>query len=83
MRHFFGPLRFSWFQEQLSTDRREWYASARLGFLGPEAIVNYINGERTVGKIHAAVSAELGELPLADVAVFLDDLVGLSLVSWR
>ena len=82
-RGLFGPLRPSWFLDNVEAERRTWYEAGHAGGSFREAIVNFADGDRTVTQIHAAVVAELGELPVSDVCRFLVDLVSLDLFSWR
>jgi aminopeptidase YwaD len=46
-------------------------------------IVNFVNGERTVGGIRDAVSAEYGPLPIALVADYLEACAEAGILRWK
>jgi hypothetical protein len=46
-------------------------------------IVNFVNGQRTVGEIRDAVSAEYGPLPLLMVIDYLQACVEASVIQWK
>ena len=46
-------------------------------------IVNFVNGERTVGEIRDAVSAEYGPLPVSLVADYLEACVEAGVIEWK
>ncbi len=46
-------------------------------------IVNFVNGERTVGEIRDAVSAEYGPLPVSVVSDYLQACVEAGVIQWK
>ncbi|HEX8800289.1 MAG TPA: hypothetical protein VF772_16855, partial [Terriglobales bacterium] len=46
-------------------------------------IVNFVNGNRTVGEIRDAVSAEYGPLPISLVTDYLDACVEAKVIQWK
>lgn len=46
-------------------------------------IVNFVNGQRSVGEIRDAVSAEFGPISVDVVADYLDACVGAKIIAWK
>ncbi len=46
-------------------------------------IVNFVNGQRSVGEIRDAVSAEYGPLPVSLVAEYLDACAEAGVIQWK
>lgn len=46
-------------------------------------IVNFVNGQRSVGEIRDAVSAEFGPIPVEVVADYLDACVEAKIIAWK
>jgi hypothetical protein len=83
VRTLYGPLRFAYLLDRLSSDRRAWYAAAPLSPLVREELLNFMDGQRDVKAIRDAVSGEYGPVDEAAVERFVDDLVSVGLVKWR
>jgi hypothetical protein len=83
VRTLYGPLRFAYLLDRLSSDRRAWYAAAPLSPLVCEEVLNFMDGRRDVKAIRDAVSGEYGPVDEAAVERFVDDLVSVGLVKWR
>ena len=46
-------------------------------------IVNFVNGQRTVGEIRDAVSAEYGAIPVSLVTDYLQACAGAGVIRWK
>jgi hypothetical protein len=93
----FGPLTYQNDNVLLARLGKERYAKIKL--LNSEAtpllnvqdqselyayeIVNFVNGERTVGEIRDAVSAEYGTLPLSLVTDYLEACAEAKVIAWK
>ncbi len=80
-----GPLDFGLPASRLEGERAAWYASSANPIRGARAfeLVNFIDGERTVGEIRNALSAEFGPVPASAVARYIEDLVRVGVARWR
>lgn len=83
VRRVFGPLRFAFLLDALPAQRRDWYERGPLDALRREAILNYVDGQRTVAEIRNEVAGELGMTDLESVHHYLEDLVSVGLMAWR
>ncbi len=80
-----GPLDFGLPASRLEGERAAWYASSGNPIRGDRAfeLVNFMDGEHTVGEIRNALSAEFGPVPAAAVARYMEDLVRVGVAEWR
>jgi hypothetical protein len=79
-----GPLAFDLPEGRLPAEAAAWYRTSG-GALSGDArfeLVNFIDGTATVTQIRDALAAELGAVPTATVAHYLDDLVRIGVVRW-
>lgn len=77
-----GPLAFDLPERGLPADRAEWYASSPLTGDQRFEIVNFIDGELSVGDICDCVTAEFGPVPQESVGRYLEDLVSVGVLEW-
>ncbi len=86
-RNFIGPVSDSYadirFSEELGEDYK-WYSETKIDNLEliRYEIVNFIDGTRSISKIHKLVNAEFGPFDIATTERIIEDLANLNLLDW-
>jgi hypothetical protein len=80
-----GPLDFGLPESALTAEDAARYGPGGFPLNGDQRfeLVNFVDGERTVGGIRDALSAEYGPVALEVVGRYLDALVRVGVMEWR
>jgi len=80
-----GPLAFDLPERLLPADAAAWYGSSAFTLGGEQRfeLVNFLDGERSIGEVRDALAAEFGPVPLDVVARYVEDLVRVGVAEWR
>ncbi|UCD36958.1 MAG: DUF4910 domain-containing protein [Fidelibacterota bacterium] len=80
-----GPLFYLLPESALPSEAAAWYSQEGRALTGPVRfeLVNFIDGNRTVGEIRDLVAAEFDPIDQAVVSHFMEDLVRVGVLEWK